>query len=113
MSPLSADTSMSLHLKKTSAVRTTVNVKVLHEGQLWRSTHLNRFGAQTSARFRACMFVWVLNVARWAKCLVRYSRVLNTVKKVVVTWIYVIIYETGPSAPCGRVKGSRSVVENT
>lgn len=62
-------------------VRTTVNVEGLHERQPWRSTYLSRFGAQTSAKFRACMFVWVLNVARWAKCLVRYSRVLNTVKK--------------------------------
>lgn len=47
----------------------------------FRSAYRSRFGAQTSAKFRACMFVWVLNVARWAKCLVRYSRVLNTVEK--------------------------------
>lgn len=39
--------------------------------------HRNRFGAHTKARLRVCMLVWGLKVARWAKCLVRYSRVLK------------------------------------
>lgn len=97
MSPLPADSSMSLHLKTKN--KTKQEFKSEHnfksreasgeasdsdsdsEKQLWGSTCRSRFGAQTRARFRACMLVWVLNVARWAKCLVRNSRVLKTVKK--------------------------------
>lgn len=40
--------------------------------------YLSRLGAHTKARFRVCMLVIVLKVARWARCLVRYSRVLWT-----------------------------------
>ena len=81
MSPFPADASMSLHLKKNLKVKSGQSFQRLDEGQLWSSTCRKRFGAQTRARFRACMFVWVLNVARWAKCLVRNSRVLNTLKE--------------------------------
>lgn len=48
---------------------------------LRNSTHLSRLGAQTRARFRVCMLVYVLKVARWAKCFVRYSRVLQRVNR--------------------------------
>lgn len=49
--------------------------------QMRNSTHLSRLGAQTRARFRVCMLVYVLKVARWAKCFVRYSRVLQSFNK--------------------------------
>lgn len=40
-------------------------------------SHLRRLGAQTMARFLVCMLVTELNVARWERCLMRYSRVLQ------------------------------------
>lgn len=41
------------------------------------SIYLSRFGAQTMARFLMCMLVSSLKVARWARCFMRYSRVLR------------------------------------
>ncbi len=51
----------------------------LHEAThlVWEfKSHLRRLGAQTIARFFVCMLVMELNVARWERCLMRYSRVL-------------------------------------
>lgn len=42
--------------------------------------HLRRLGAQTIAKFLVCMLVMELKVARWERCLMRYSRVLQTKK---------------------------------
>lgn len=40
------------------------------------------------------MLVWLLNVARWAKCLVRYFRVLRRVNKtLVVPFIQMFLVE--------------------
>lgn len=54
------------------------------------------------------MLVWVLNVARWAKCLVRYSRVLNTVKEI---GFHLVFHENGTAnvrqASQGQQKGCR------
>lgn len=42
-------------------------------------SHLRRLGAQTIARFFVCMLVNELNVARWERCLMRNSRVLQRI----------------------------------
>lgn len=41
------------------------------------SGYLRRFGAHTRARFRACMLVLLLKEAIWARCRIRYSKVLE------------------------------------
>ena len=38
--------------------------------------YLRRFGAHTRARFLACMLVLLLKDAMWARCRIRYSKVL-------------------------------------
>lgn len=38
--------------------------------------YLSRLGAHTRARFRACMLVWLLKEAMWARCRIKYSKVL-------------------------------------
>lgn len=43
----------------------------------WGGRYLRRFGAHTRARFRACMLVLLLNEAMWARCRIRYSKVLK------------------------------------
>lgn len=43
----------------------------------WAAAYRSRLGAQTMARFRACMLVLALCLAMRAKCLSRYSRVLE------------------------------------
>lgn len=40
-------------------------------------SYLRRFGAHTRARFLACMLVLLLNEAMWARCRIRYSKVLK------------------------------------
>lgn len=52
--------------------------------------HLRRFGAQTMARFLVCMLVVELKVARWARCLMRYSRVLDFDKRLYLVRVNVI-----------------------
>lgn len=53
------------------------------------------------------MLVRVLNVARWDKCLVRYSRVLNTVKEI---GFHLVFFENGTAnvmqASHGQQNGS-------
>lgn len=49
--------------------------------QFVAESHLRRFGAQTMARFLVCMLVVELKVARWERCLMRYSRVLDMNKR--------------------------------
>lgn len=39
--------------------------------------YLRRFGAHTKARFLVCMLVMLLKEARWVRCLIRYSNVLQ------------------------------------
>jgi hypothetical protein len=41
-----------------------------------RGSYLSRFGAHTRARFLACMLVLLLKEAMWARCRIRYSKVL-------------------------------------
>lgn len=46
--------------------------------------YLSRLGAQTIARFLTCMLVSSLKVARWARCFIRYSRVLRNTRVIVI-----------------------------
>lgn len=54
-------------------------------------SHLRRFGAQTMARFLVCMLVVELKVARWERCLMRYSRVLDFDKRLYLVRVNLIL----------------------
>lgn len=49
---------------------------IVHPSQV-NLSHLSRLGAQTIARFLACMLVWALKEAMWTRCFIRNSRVLQ------------------------------------
>lgn len=52
--------------------------------------YLRRLGAHTKARFLVCMLVMLLKEARWVKCLIRYSSVLqwfHMKKEKCVNWL--------------------------